>query len=361
MLISPTMPYMWLRLSGALIVALVAALIEHTRGISATGATIAMALILDFVFGDPNYRLHPVRLIGQLIRRLEGLLWDRQLRGTRGGWVLLWGVVGVALCAYAGVRLIMEHVLPGLGWVLDVYLLYSCVALLDMVRHTQPIAAALKQEDLAEARSHLQQIVGRDVQVLDAHAVARATVESVAESFVDGFLAPLFWFAAGGAVARLLSWPEAPIAVASVLIYRCTNTLDSMVGYRNERYLHFGAPSAHFDDQLNFLPARLSLGILWAGARLLGLNAREGWRVGLRDRLKHASPNSAHAESFVAGALELRLGGPTVYPHGEVVKPWMGDGTTEVVPTHIVQVCRLTLVTGWLSAALAIFLMEIFL
>ncbi|MFW5803570.1 MAG: CobD/CbiB family cobalamin biosynthesis protein, partial [Verrucomicrobiota bacterium] len=211
----------------------------------------------------------------------------------------------------------------------------------------RPIGQALAKDDAHEAARRLQRIVARDAARLDRSGLIRAAVESVAEGFVDGFLAPLFWFGAAGAAAAATGANSPQVwAVGAVLAFRSVNTLDSMVGYRNKRYLRFGRASARLDDAANFIPARLSIPVLWLAAEILRLPAGRGWQTALRDRLKHASPNSAHAESFVAGVLGIRLGGPTVYSYGTVSKPWLGKGEGEPRIRDIESACALVLVAG---------------
>lgn len=302
--------------------------------------------VLDRLAGDPVYAAHPVRLIGALIGRLEKALRGARLGGAAGGVLLVLIVNLTSLMLYIGVRLGLYGIHPWAALMWDIFIVYSCIALKDMVCHALPIASLLANGDLPGAREKVQRIVGRDVSLLDSAGVARATVESVAESLVDGFLAPLFWFTATCALACWGRAPALPVAAAAVVVYRATNTMDSMVGYRSETYRLFGRAAARVDDVLNFIPARLSVPVLSLSAAFCGLRAGSGWRVGWRDRLKHASPNSAHAESAVAGALDVRLGGPTAYAHGVVAKPWIGDGATDVHPEHIVQACRLVSVAG---------------
>lgn len=318
-----------------------------------------IAFLFDLLLGDPVYRLHPVRLIGLLIGSIEKMLRRVRLAGVFGGAVLMVSVSVCVLAVYAALFVLLNWLCPTLTVVMSVYVVYSCIALRDMVKHATPIKIALWQSDIVVARSCLAKIVGRDVSVLDEAAVARATVESVSESFVDGFFAPIFWFVVAGVVAGLAGLQPLPFAVAAVLAYRCVNTLDSMVGYKNERYLLFGRVSALTDDVLNFLPARVALLVMGVGASVLGMNPVAGWKVAMRDRLKHASPNSAHTESFVAGVLGLRLGGPTVYSHGTVDKPWLGDGIENVLPKHISDVCRLVLASAVVSVLIGAVIMVV--
>ncbi len=315
---------------------------------NSVAALIASAFLLDWLTGDPAYPLHPVRLIGLLIRALERTIAALRLSGALGGLVLL---VSATLLS-AGAYLFTRHLISGFGYwaapALDIYTAYSCIALRDMVNHARPIALAIEKKDIARARQMVQRIVGRDASLLGLPQIASATVESIGESFVDGFLAPVFWAAAGG-VAGLYIGAPLPSAVTAIILYRCVNTLDSMVGYRSEKYLRLGMFSARADDILNFIPARLSIPLFVPAAVICGLSAHDGWRIAWRDRLKHASPNSAHAESFLAGALGLRLGGPTVYPHGTVDKPWIGDGNEDADSAHIFKACRLVMSAGALT------------
>ena len=308
---------------------------------------ITCAFLLDYFLGDPVYRLHPVRLIGLLIRSIERLLNAIGINGFFGGLILLLSVLTTATLTYLALHLCLMHLSPWAAMGFDIFLIYSCLALKDMVKHASPIANVLTSNDLPKARALVQRIVGRDASALDSAQIARATIESIAESFVDGFLAPVFWTVALGAMG-LYSGAPLPFAVVGILLYRCINTLDSMVGYRNKQYERFGTFSARADDVLNFVPARLSILLFTPAAAACSLSARNGWRIALRDRLKHASPNSAHTESFMAGALDLRLGGPTTYPHGTVDKPWIGDGTDQAEASHIAQACKLVTSAGCL-------------
>jgi adenosylcobinamide-phosphate synthase len=263
--------------------------------------------------------------------------------------------------AYLLLRSLCFRAHPYAAVACDLWVVYSCLALQDMVHHARPVATALEAGDLPAARTAVQRIVGRDAAVLDAPGVARAAVESVAESFVDGFFAPVCWFVTGALVAHVAGVDPLRSAILTMLVYRTVNTLDSMVGYRDERYLLFGRCSARLDDVLNFIPARLSLLILSLAASSCRLDSRSGWRVARRDRLKHESPNSAHTESFAAGALGLKLGGPLRYDDGLLEKPWLGDGTPLAQPGDIRTVCRFMQWAGaWSIAAgvLALWLQE---
>jgi len=320
---------------------------------------LSLAVGLDYLIGDPVYPYHPVRLIGHLIQRCETVIRSRVDNDLLGGRLLTLAVVGLVVIIYAvGIPLLRMVLLP-LPFAANFFIVYSCIALGDLFAHAKPIAVDLNLDRLDEAREGVQRIVGRDVSVLDEEGVARATVESVSESFVDGFLAPIFWFVIGAIVGEMCGGHPAFFAVSALLAYRVVNTLDSMVGYKNDKYLEFGRFAARLDDALNFLPARLALPVLYIAAKITEDDAEKGWQIALRDRLKHASPNAAHAESFVAGALDLQLGGPTTYAHGTVDKPWLGSGRQDVTAVDIIRACRLITVAGWVTLVCVIILLVI--
>jgi adenosylcobinamide-phosphate synthase len=285
--------------------------------------------------------------------RCEAVLFALGANGYVGGAIFAVLLISLSIASYLALRSLLGMAHPWLAVMLAVFATYSSVALRDQLDHARPIWEALERGDLDTARSAVQKIVGRDAGQLDAHGVARAAVESVAESFVDGFFAPIFWFATGALSATPLGVDPFAGGALFALVYRTANTLDSMVGYRNERYSKFGMVSARLDDLLNYFPARLVVLPLFVGAISCRLNTRFGFAVWWRDRLTHSSPNSGHAESFFAGALGLKLGGPIVYPDGATDGPWMGNGTTEATPTDIRRSCRLVLAAG-LVAFLAV-------
>lgn len=312
------------------------------------------ALALDLLLGDPPFPFHPVRLMGAAISALEKLLRRLRWSGSGGGILLVTMTIGLAIGAYLILRQFLSRLHPFLATVLDVYLAYSCLALKDLCKHAEPIADTLAMSDLTQARTELQKIVGRDTSHLNPEGVARGAVESVAENFVDGVLSPMFWYSLIAVLSQVFGCPApAAAGIVGMLTFKAISTLDSMVGYRSEPYLLFGRPAARLDDLVNFLPARLSLVILSIGAVFSGEKAWAGWQISWRDRLKHLSPNAGHSESFVAGALGVKLGGPTVYPDGTVDKPWLGDGDEEVGPQHIRRCCRIIYRSSW--AALLLF------
>jgi adenosylcobinamide-phosphate synthase len=316
-------------------------------------AILISALVLDLILGDPPFPLHPVRLIGSAISGLERLFLRLGWSGLIGGSLLVSGTLVVSLGLYLAVHSFLRRLHPFLASVLDLYLAYSFLALKDLVSHATPVAQALARSDLMQARTALQKIVGRDTSNLDTQGVVRGAVESVAENFVDGVLSPMFWYTLPATLSYLAGCPS-PVAagILTLLCFKVISTLDSMVGYRSNHYLLFGRPAARLDDLANFLPARLSLIILYLGALFSGESAREGWKIALRDRLKHPSPNAGHPESFMAGTLGIKLGGPAVYQEGIVDKPWLGNGGQELGPEHIRRSCRMVYRSSWAALAL---------
>lgn len=313
---------------------------------------LVLAFALDLVLGDPVYRLHPVRLMGTAVSRVEGVLFSQGLRGRGGGIILTAAMfTGVSALVVAGVFL--ASMVPGLEFIFMVFLVYSCMGLKDLAGHTRPIARALEMGDLAKARQLLQMIVGRDPSALDYSGVARAAVESVAENFVDGFLALVFWFAAGCILGLLMGVDPALTGVLLAVGYRMVNTLDAMVGYRSSRYMQFGRFAARLDDALNHVPARMSILVISLAVLACGHDWRNSLVTGLRDRRKHASPNAGHSEAAMAGALNIRLGGPVQYAFALVEKPWMGQNGQDAGPEHIRAALKIIQCAAWIGLALA--------
>jgi len=255
------------------------------------------------------------------------------------------------LATYLTASLIFHHINLIIGLGFDLFIGYSCLALKDLFIHTDRVIHALETGNLPEARKRISMVVGRDVRFLDEKGISRAAIETLAENFVDGFLSPLFWYLSGGILGYILGLSPVMTAISLMLVFKVASTLDSMVGYKDSEFFEFGWAGAKLDDIMNFIPSRLSLIVLFAGAWICRLKASEGIRVALRDRLKHDSPNAAHAESFVAGALEVRLGGPVVYPDGQKDKPWLGEENPDPRPQHIRRTASLLKWSAWVAVA----------
>ena len=288
---------------------------------------------LDLLLGDPEKLapLHPVVLMGKAIQALETGLRACFPAAERGelaaGRVLAAALpMGTLLGSVLLLRL-LRRIWPPLGFALSAIWCWQALAVKDLRVEALRVFRALKTQGLESARAAVSRIVGRDTSVLDEAGVARAAVETVAENFSDGIIAPLFYMLLGGA----------PLA----LCYKAINTMDSMVGYQNERYLYFGRAAARLDDAANYLPARLAALLLIAAAALTGENPREAGRIWRRDRRKHPSPNSAQCESAMAGALGLRLLGPAWYFGEYQDKAWIGEEKKPIDAGDIRRACRL--------------------
>ena len=278
------------------------------------------AVGLDLLLGDPRGWPHLTRLAGHIAAALEKFWSSAMGRNVPAGVCFWLSVCGGMLAAYAVVRQILEAISPTIAWTFDILVIYQTVAARDLDGHARAVAVPLVLGDLEESRRRVGFLVGRDTVDLDVQGVSRATVEAVAESATDGFVAPLFWAVVGG--------------VPGALLYRCANTLDSMVGHRNERYELFGKFSALTDDALTFIPARL--------CALLSLLPR-GFRYAIavmEDAAKHSSPNAGWGEAAAAWALNLRLGGLNFYDGIPAQGPIFNKNGQPPEPRDILRVLR---------------------
>ena len=289
------------------------------------------AFFVDTVLGDPQTRWHPVAVLGRFISLLERLLYPTGGSNQRifvMGSLLVLFILCIAYAFAEGLLLAVRQ-LP-VAWGSDavsVLLLYFCISPRMLAKAGQDIYMLLVKGDLPAAREHVGYIVGRDTAQLDEADAARAAIETVAENTVDGVIAPFFFFALGGA----------PLAV----LYRAANTMDSMLGYRNERYLYFGRMAARVDDVLNYIPARISGVLFVMAAFLLGYDGRNALNILVRDAAGHPSPNGGHAEAPVAGALHIRLGGINYYFGERHFRAYMGDAHMDISAKHILGAIRL--------------------
>lgn len=288
---------------------------------------ILSALLLDAFLGDPTWLPHPVRLVGLLVTFYEKIFYsekDGKIRGIAFCISVITTVAGfIALMIF-----VAGHAGIYIQAVLNIYLLYSAIAFKSLKDESFPIVASLDSGDIELARKQVGRIVGRDTERLDHYGVIRATIETIAESYIDGIISVLFWMTAGFILghAALFTW-----------IFKAASTMDSMVGYDSERYHDFGWAAAKLDDILNFIPARLGAVIAICAGGLAGMDYRRAWKIFLRDRLNHKSPNSAHGESVFAGLLGIRLGGGAFYSGEWESRPTLGEDLRDPEPGDIIR------------------------
>ncbi|MCI6459625.1 MAG: adenosylcobinamide-phosphate synthase CbiB [Clostridiales bacterium] len=280
---------------------------------------------LDLIIGDPYSFPHPVRYIGKLISIVE-----KQIRkitssdkGLKIAGFFLWFIVVGATFGITTLVLQLFKFNKLAYFIVNTILIYTTLATKCLKDESVKIYKVLKTGDLEKSRIQLSYIVGRDTTNLNEKEIVRATVETVAENTVDGIIAPLFYGFIGGA----------PLAMA----YKAVNTLDSTVGYKNDKYYYLGFASAKIDDIANYIPARLGVILLPLGSLFTGFNFKDALKIGIRDRKNHKSPNCAFSEGAVAGALGIQLGGTNVYFGKEVYKPTIGDKTREIEIEDIVR------------------------
>jgi len=305
---------------------------------------VGLAVVLDLLFGDPVRLPHPVRVIGLFCSSSEKLfrklISSEGLAGTLSFVIVLFLTITLTVVLLFAISLYSSL----LTQFTAIFLLYTCIAARDLVVHSRSVYSALQKHDnLETARRAVAQIVGRDTALLDRKGIIRACIETVAENMVDGVTAPLFYAILFSLLAPLTGIDPLFLAVTGAMGYKAVNTMDSMFGYKNERYLHFGRVAAKFDDFVNFIPARISGLMLVSAAFVLGLQWQNAFMIFKRDRLAHASPNAAHPEAAVAGALDVQLGGVSVYFGKEVKKPRIGDDNRPVKDLDILLVNRLML------------------
>ena len=306
-----------------------------------------LGFVLDLLFGDPHWLPHPIRLIGNLIASLEKLnkkeLSDTKkfLRGFAMVVVVIAWTTGVAAVILEGAY----GLHPAIGCAVETIMTYQILAAKCLKVESMKVYNCLKENDLIAARHAVSMIVGRDTGRLDETGVAKAAIETVAENTSDGVIAPMLYTALGGPVLGFF--------------YKAVNTMDSMVGYKNERYLHFGRAAAKFDDICNYIPSRISAYLMIAGTYFLGkeYDGKHAYYIYKRDRYHHASPNSAQTEAVCAGALSIQLAGDAWYFGKLVKKPFIGDALRPVEYEDIRRANRLLYATAFLCEGICLLVM----
>ncbi|MEE1242330.1 MAG: adenosylcobinamide-phosphate synthase CbiB [Frisingicoccus sp.] len=309
-----------------------------------------LGFLLDLLLGDPYCFPHPIRLIGSLIAKLDKWLCKKDDPGNekkklKNGRILVVIVLTVTAAVTACI-LIGAYVLhPYLGMLIETIMTYQILATKCLKTESMKVYKCLKEEGIEEARRAVSMIVGRDTAVLDEEGVAKAAIETVAENTSDGVIAPMLYTALGGPILGFL--------------YKAVNTMDSMVGYKNDKYLYFGRAAAKLDDAVNFLPSRISACLMILAAFLGGhaYDGKRAYKIYRRDNRKHASPNSAQTESVCAGALGIQLAGDASYFGKIVKKPYIGDALRKVEYEDIQRVNHLMYLTVGISEILCLVLM----
>lgn len=311
-------------------------------------AAFFLGFIMDLLFGDPYWLPHPIRLIGNLITQAEKLFYKDGKRDHkkeyRGGCMtvltvlLVTGIVTFILL-FTAYRL---HSLLGAG--IEMIMTYQILAIKSLKDESMKVYDQLQHGTLEDARHAVSMIVGRDTQNLTKEGITKAAVETVAENTSDGVIAPMLYTALGGPVLGFL--------------YKAVNTMDSMIGYKNDRYLYFGRAAAKLDDAVNFIPARISACLMVAAAVFLkGADQNRAWKIYRRDSRKHASPNSAQTESVCAGALGIQVAGDASYFGKIVKKSYIGDPVRKVETEDIKRTNRLMYITAFLCEGICVLLL----
>ena len=284
---------------------------------------IIIGFIIDFFVGDPHAIPHPVVAIGKLISFLDRKLriGDSDKRDIlRGVWTVL-VVSAVSIAVPSFILWVMWKIHPVAYLAVNSIMCAQIVAARELVRECSAVEKALEKGDVEGARKAVSYVVGRDTEALDKEDICRAAVETIAENGSDGVIAPLFWMFLFGAVGGFF--------------YKAVNTMDSMLGYKNEKYLYFGRAAAKTDDFVNFIPSRISALLMIVSCPLCHLDGKNALRIFRRDRFKHKSPNAAQTESVFAGALNVRLNGPASYGGVLHEKEYLGDDTRPIAPADI--------------------------
>lgn len=293
---------------------------------------IGVAYLLDMVIGDPQWAYHPVRLIGRSIERGETIIRKLSIPERMAGMVLSAIIVGGAYLTTTLIVFVARQWCFSCELMVGAAIVYFTISVKSLTDEAKKVMSCLRENDLIRARSALSQIVGRDTSHLKEEQIVRACVETVAEGAVDGVISPLFYSFIGG--------PGAAMA------YRAVNTLDSMVGYKDEKYIKFGWASARLDDVANYIPARISAVLIPLASFCCGYGFKRSLQIAFRDGRKHESPNSGIPEAAIAGALEVQLGGQKTYK-GEVVDGhFIGDAKNQLTLKSIDAAVKLVYITS---------------
>lgn len=306
-------------------------------------AALAVALVIDGAVGDPDYRAHPVRLMGGALLMAERGLRELGASGYGGGVALFLTLATMWVGGVSMAVVIARDTSVWLGWSLHLFVLYSLLALGSLLAHGWQVERALRREDLTAARHAVARLVGRDTDQMGAGACRRATIESLSENLTDGFTSALFWYVAAG--------------LPGLVLFKVVSTMDSMVGYRTPRYLRFGWCGARLDDLMNFLPARTTwLLVAIAASAIPGCSGRKALCVAWQQHATLPGPNPGWSEAAVAGAIQRRLVGPIWMKGRQVTDRWLGDPADATAETShdFLRAVSVIVVAGVLASAMAI-------
>ncbi len=314
---------------------------------------ITAALFLDFLLGDPRWYPHPVKLIGLVCRISENTSRKCVKNPFFAGFITVLAVLLISGGALFFLLTACYGISAVIGDIAAVLLLYTTFAARDLIRHSEDVFHRLtNNRDLDQARKAVGRIVGRDTDSLNDSEISKACVETVAENMVDGITAPFFFGVLFSFFSSYVDMTPIGCSAVGALLYKAVNTMDSMIGYKNVKYINFGRVAARLDDFVNFIPSRISGGMVIIAAFILKLDYRGAFIIFLRDRLNHSSPNAGHTEAAVAGALGIRLGGPSTYFGKVMFKPFIGDDIHRITPENIKTSNRLILIGSLLFTAL---------
>jgi len=298
---------------------------------------IPAAFVMDFIWGDPRLFPHPIRWMGKAITSLEPVF-----RKLPAGPTICGAFFSISLIAatWALTSFVVQaaHIIhPFIKDIVEILLIYYAISIRSLEDSASEVYRSLKQNRLQEAKARVALIVGRDTAELKEEGIVRAAVETVGENLVDGVVSPLLYAAIGGA----------PLAMA----YKMVNTLDSMIGYKNDTYRHFGKVAARIDDVANFFPARFAVPVISTAAQILIGRGLSAWQTALAEGMNHSSPNAGYPEAAFAGALSVKLGGPNYYDGLQINKPYIGMQFGRAAPSHIKKACDLMLLSAliWLA------------
>ena len=307
-----------------------------------TALALVLGFLIDLLLGDPRWLYHPVRMIGNGITLLEKMLrriFPKTAKGERTAGLFLVLLICIGSGGVPFLLLYLAyHIHTVLGIVLETFMCYQMLAVKSLKAESMRVYEELKKLDLPGARTAVSMIVGRDTKSLSEAGVTKAAVETIAENTSDGIIAPLFYMAIGGP--------------ALMFLYKGINTMDSMVGYKNDKYLNFGRYAARLDDIANYIPARISAWLMILASLCAGFDWKNAKKIFLRDRYNHASPNSAQTEAVMAGALDIQLAGNAFYFGKLYEKPTIGDAVREVEIQDIPRANRLLYVSAALGTLL---------